>query len=63
MNIHVSACVQGVHCQHTHMISDGQTSIDDVPLKVQNSLHQAFLQVGDVIIYCFIYAFLCNTTN
>jgi len=35
MNIQVRACVQGVNHQHAHMISDGHTSIDDVPVKVK----------------------------
>ena len=30
MNIHARACVQSVHHQHAHMISDGHASIDDV---------------------------------
>jgi len=34
MNIQVRACVQSVHHQHAHMISDGHASIDDVPVKV-----------------------------
>jgi len=33
MNIQIRACVQSVHHQHAHMISDGHTSIDDVPVK------------------------------
>jgi len=49
MNIHVSACDQSVHHQHAHMISDGHTSIDDVLVKVKTSLHQAFLQVIDIM--------------
>ena len=36
MNIHVIACVQSVHLQHAHMISDGHDSIDGVPVKSQN---------------------------
>jgi len=44
MNEH-SLCVQSVHHQHAHMISDGHTSIDDFPVKVKTSLHQASLQV------------------
>ena len=61
MNIHVRACVQSVHHQHTHMISDGHASIDDVPVKVKTSLHQAFLQVVDVTNLCFIHALQYNT--
>jgi len=30
MNIHVRACIQSVHHQHTHMISNGHASIDDM---------------------------------
>ena len=54
MNIEVTACVESVHQQHTHMISDGRASIDDVPVKVKTSLHQAFLQVVDVMNICFM---------
>jgi len=36
MNIHVRACVQSVHHQHAHMISDSHASIDDVLVKVKN---------------------------
>ena len=60
MNIHVRACVQSVHHQHAHMISDGHDSIDDVPVKVKTSLHQAFSQVVDVMNLCFI--MLCCIT-
>jgi len=49
MNIQAGACVQSVHHQHAHMISDSHTSIDEVPVKVRTSLHQAFSQVVDVI--------------
>jgi len=49
MNIHVRACVQSVHHQHAHMISDGSAGIDYVPFKVKTNLHQAFLQVVDVM--------------
>ena len=35
MNIHVRACVQSVHHQYAHMISDGHVSIDDVMVKVK----------------------------
>jgi len=61
MNIHDTACVQSVHHQHAHMISDGHASIDNVLVKVKTSLHQAFSQVVDVMNLCFIYALLCNT--
>jgi len=43
------------------MISDGHSSIDDVPVKVKTSLHQAFLQVVDVMNLCFIHALQYNT--
>jgi len=45
------------------MISDGHASIDDVQVKVKTSLHQAFLQVINVINLCFIDALLYNTPN
>jgi len=45
------------------MISDGQASIDDVPVKVKTSVHQAFLQVVDVLNLCFMHALLYNTPN
>jgi len=61
MNIHVTACVQSVHHQHAHMISDGHASIDDVLVKVKQSLHQAFSQVVDIVNLCFIQALLYNT--
>jgi len=63
MNIYIGACVQNVHRQHAHMISDGHrhASIDDVPVKVKTSLHQAILQVFDVINLCFMHALLYNT--
>ena len=61
MNVHVRACVQSVHRQHAHMISDADGSIDDVPVKVKTSLHQAILQVFDVINLCFMHALLYNT--
>jgi len=63
MNIPVRACIQSAHQQHVHMISDGQASIDDVPVKVKTSLHQAFSQVVDVMNLCFIHALLYNTPN
>jgi len=40
MNIQVRACIQSVHHQHAHMISDGHASIDDVSVRVKTSLHQ-----------------------
>jgi len=43
------------------MISDGHASIDDVPVKVKTSLHQAFSQVVDVMNLCFMHALLYNT--
>ena len=61
MNIHVRACVQSVHHQNARMILDGHASIDDVPVKVKTSFHQAFLQVVDVINLCFMYALLYNS--
>ena len=61
MNIQVRAFAQSVHHQHAHMIVDGHASIDDVPVKVKTSLHQAFLQVVDVMNLCFIYALLYIT--
>jgi len=45
------------------LISDGHASIDDVPVKVKTSLHQAFLQVVDVMNLCFVHALLYNTPN
>jgi len=54
MNIHVRACVQSVHHQHAHMISDGHASIGDFPVKVKTSLHQEFSQVANVMNLCFI---------
>jgi len=63
MNIQVRACVQNVHHQHTHMISDGHASIDDVPVKVKTSLHQVFSQAVDVVNLCFIHALLYNTPS
>jgi len=61
MNIQLRACVQSVHHQHAHVISGGHASIDDVPVKLKTSLHQAFLQVVDVVNLCFMYALLYNT--
>jgi len=58
MNNHVTACVQTVHHQHAHMISDGHARIYDVPVKVKTSFHQAFSQVVDVISLCFMHALL-----
>jgi len=63
MNIQARACVQSVHHQHAHMISDGHPSIEDVPVKVKTSLHQTFSQVVDVKNLCFIHALLYNTPN
>jgi len=63
MNIQVTACVQNVHHQHAHMISDGQYSIDDVPVKFKTSLDQAFSQVVDVMNLCFTHTLLYNTPN
>jgi len=63
MNIQVRACVQSVHHQQTHIISDGHASIDDVPVKVKTSLHQAFSQVVNVMNLCFIHTLLYNTPN
>jgi len=45
------------------MTSDGHASIDDVPVKVKTSLHQAFLQVVDVMNLCFMHVLLYNTPN
>jgi len=61
MNVHVRACVQSVHRQRAHVISDADSSIDDVPVKVRTSLYQAFLQVVDVMNLCFMHALLYNT--
>jgi len=55
MNIQAIACIQDVHNQHAHMISDGHACIDVVPVQVKTSLHQAFSQVVDVINLCFIH--------
>jgi len=63
MNIHVTAYGQGVHHHHAHMISDGHASIDDVPVKIKTSLHQAFSQVVDVMNLCFTHILLYNTLN
>jgi len=61
MNIHVIACVQSVHHQHAHMISDGHAKIHDVLVKVETSLHQAFLHVVNVMNLCSMHALLYNT--
>jgi len=61
MNIHGRACVQSVHHQHAHVISDGHASINDVLVKVKTSLHQAFSQVIDVMNLCFMHALLYIT--
>jgi len=63
MNIQVRVCIQSVHHHHAHMISDGHASIDDVPVKVKTSLHQARLQVVDVMNLCFTHVVLYNTPN
>jgi len=55
MNFQVRACIQSVHHQHTDMISDGHASTDDVTVKVETSLHQAFSQVVDVMNLFFIH--------
>jgi len=60
MNIQVRACVQSVHHQHAHIISDGHASIDAVLVKVKTSLRQEFLQVVDVMNLCF--KTLCSIT-
>jgi len=46
---------------HAHVISDGHASIDDVLVKVETSLHQAFLQIVDVYNLCFMHTLLYNT--
>ena len=51
---YIRTCVQCLYYQHAHMISDGcatlaSCSIDSVVVKVKPSLHQAFLQVIDVL--------------
>jgi len=43
MNIYVIASVQSVHHQHAHMISDGHTIIDDVPVKVKKKSASSIL--------------------
>jgi len=48
---------------HAHTISNGHASIDDVPVKVKTSLHQAFSQVVDVMNLFFMHALLYNTPN
>jgi len=63
MNVQVRACVQSVHHQYAHMISDGNATMDDVPVKVKKTLHQAFSQVVDVTNLCFTHALLYNTPN
>ena len=63
MNIQVRACVQSVHHQHAHMISDGHASMDDLTVKVKTNSHEAFSQVVDVMNLCFIHALLYNTPN
>jgi len=62
MNIHVRACVQSVHHQHEHMISDGHGRwYSDVLVKVKTSLRQAFLQVIDVMNLSFMHTLLDNS--
>ena len=68
MNVHLGACVQTVLHQHTH--SSSQTvmplvghSVDNVLFRVIPSLHQAFLQITDIINLCFVHALLRNTPN
>jgi len=63
MNIQARACVQSVHHQHAHMISDSHASMHDVPVKVKTSLLQAFSQVVDVMNLCFAHAMLYDTPN
>jgi len=63
MNIHVTACVRSVHHQHALMTSDDHASMDDVPVKVKQSLDQLFSQVVDVMNLCFTHALLYNTPN
>jgi len=58
LKMHVNAIS---HHRHAHMILDGHASIGDVPIKVKTSLHQAFLQIVDVINLCFMHALLNNT--
>jgi len=60
---HVRACIQSVHHQHAHMISDGHASISDVPVKVKTRLREVFSQVVDIMNLCFIHALLNNTQN
>jgi len=40
------------------MISDGHASIDDVPVKVETRLHEAFLHIMNL---CYMQALLYNT--
>jgi len=63
MNIQVRACVESVHYQHAHMISDGHASMDGVLVKLKTSLHQAFSQVVYVMSLCFTHALLYNTPS
>ena len=63
MNIQVRACIQSVHHQHAHMISDGYPSIDDVPVELKISLHRAFSQVVDAMNLCFIHALLYTVNH
>jgi len=61
MNISVRAGVRSVHHQHAYMISDGHTSIDDAPVNVKTSLHQAFLPIVGVVNLRFMHTLLYNT--
>jgi len=48
---------------NTNMHTSSQMVIDDVPVKVKTSLHQAFSQVVDAMNLCFKRALLYNTPN
>jgi len=61
MNIQVRACVQCVHRQHAHMISDGHASIYHFAVKAKTSLHQTFSQVVEVMNLCYVHVLLYNT--
>jgi len=66
MNVHLRAFyVQSGRHQHAHMISDGRAtpplvnrSVDNVLFKVKPTLHQALLQVTDVMSLCCIHGLL-----
>jgi len=60
MNIHVRACVQSVHHQHAHMISDGHDSIDDVPIKVKQVCIKRFCRSS--MCWIFVSYTLCCIT-